>query len=106
MSTVCWLEDRDDRLARARALAPTDPDGARALAQSVLAEVPDDPEARRTKGVVLVDVADAERDPTRAVALYAEAIALLERGGCPADPDLAAAQRGHAAALRQRDSAA
>jgi hypothetical protein len=106
MSSVCWLEDRDDRLARARALAPTDPDGALALAQSVLAEVPDDPEALRTKGAVLVDVADAERDPTRAVALYAEAIALLERGGCPADPDLAAAQRGHAAALRQRDSAA
>jgi hypothetical protein len=106
MSSVCWLEDRDDRLARARTLAPTDPDGALALVQSVLAEVPDDPEALRTKGVVLVDVADAERDPTRAVALYAEAIALLERGGCPADPDLAAAQRGHAAALRQRDSAA
>jgi hypothetical protein len=55
---------------------------------------------------VLVDVADAEPDPARAVAIYAEAIALLERGGCPADPDLAAAQRGHTAALRQRDSAA
>jgi len=106
MSSVCWLEDRDDRLARARALAPTDPGGALALAHSVLAEVPDDPEALRAKGAVLVDVADAERDPTRAVALYREAIALLERGGCPADPDLAAARRGHAAALRQRDSAA
>jgi len=40
------------------------------------------------------------------VALYEEAMRLLGRGGCPADPDLAAAQRGHAAALRQRDSAA
>jgi len=27
-------------------------------------------------------------------------------GGCPADPDLAAAQRGREAALRERDSAA
>lgn len=106
MSSVCWLEDRDDRLARARALASLDPQGALALVESVLAEVPDDPEALRAKGAVLVDVADAERDSARAVALYAEAIALLERGGCPADPDLAAAQRGHAAALRQRDSAA
>ena len=106
MSHVCWLEDRDDRLARARALAPSDPQGALALVESVLAEVPDDPDALRAKGAVLVDVADAERDSARAVALYAEAIALLEHGGCPADPDLAAAQRGHAAALRQRDSAA
>ena len=38
--------------------------------------------------------------------LYDDAICLLQRGGCPADPDLAAAQRGRAAALRQRDSAA
>jgi hypothetical protein len=106
MSSVCWLEDRDDRLARARALAPTDPDGALALVESVLAEVPEDPEALRAKGAVLVDVADSERDRTRAVALYAEAIALLERGGCPVDSDLAAAQRGHAAALRQRNPAA
>jgi hypothetical protein len=106
MSSVCWLEDRDDRLARARALSETDPAAALALVDIVLAEVPDDPEALRTKGAVLVDVADAERDPGRAVALYEDAIALLERGGCPADPDLAAAQRGHAAALRQRDSAA
>jgi hypothetical protein len=106
MSNVCWLEDRDDRLARARTLAPTDPLGALAVVESVLAVVPDDPEALRAKGAVLVDVADAERDPTRAVALYAQAIALLERGGCPADPDLAGAQRGHAAALRQRDFAA
>jgi hypothetical protein len=103
MSSACWLEDRDDRLARARALASADPDGALALVASVLAEVPDDPEALRAKGAVLVDVADAERDPTRAVPLYAQAIALLERGGCPADRDLVAAQRGHAAALRQRD---
>jgi len=106
MSSICWLEDRDDRLARARALASFDPHGALALVESVLAEVPDDPEALRTKGAVLVDVADAERDSVRAVALYAEAMALLERAGDPADPDLAAAQRGHAAALRQRDSAA
>jgi len=106
MSSVCWLEDRDDRLARARALAANDPAAALTLVESALAEVPDEPEALRTKGAVLVDVADAERDPTRAVALYEEAMRLLGRGGCPADPDLAAAQRGHAAALRQRDSAA
>jgi len=106
MSSVCWLEDRDDRLARARALAPSDPRGALALVESVLAEVPDDSDALRAKGAVLVDVADAEPDPSRAADLYAEAIALLERGGGRADPDLAAAQRGHAAALRQRDSAA
>jgi hypothetical protein len=106
VTSVCWLEDRDDRLARARALAPTDPAAALALVDSVLAEVPDDHEALRTRGAVLVDVADAERDPGRAVALYDEAIALLSRGGCPADLDLAAAQRGREAALRQRDSAA
>jgi hypothetical protein len=106
MSSVCWLEDRDDRLARARALAATDPAGALALVESVLVEVADDPEALRTKGAVLVDVADAEGDPARAVLLYEAAIGLLDRGGCPADPDLSAAHRGHAAALRQRDSAA
>ncbi len=102
MSSVCWLEDRDDRLARARALAETDAAAALALVDAVLAEVPDDPEALRTRGAVLVDVADAERDPRRAVALYDAAIALLTRGGCPGDPDLAAAQRGREAALRQR----
>src|SRR5438094_5524698 len=102
MSSVCWLEDRDDRLARARALAGSDPVAALALVDSVLAEVPDDPEALRTRGAVLVDVADAERDSARALRLYEEAITLLERGGCPADPDLAAAQRGRAAALRAR----
>jgi hypothetical protein len=106
MSSVCWLEDRDDRLARARALAANDPLGALALVESVLAEVPDDAEALRTRGAVLVDVADAERDPRRALELYEEAIALLQRGACPADPDLAAAQRGRATALGQRDSAA
>ena len=106
MSSVCWLEARDDRLARARALAASDPAAALALVESVLAEVPDDPEAQRTKGAVLVDVADAERDPARALTLYDEALTLLRHGGCPADPDLAAAQRGRAAALRQRDSAA
>ena len=105
MSSVCWLEDRDDRFARARALAATDPVAALELVQSVLAEVPDDPEALRTRGAVLVDVADAEREAARAVTLYEEAIALLQRCACPADADLAAAQRGHAAALRQRDSA-
>ena len=103
---MCWLEDRDNRLARARALAPTNPAGALAVIDSVLAEVPDDPVALRTKGAVLVDVADAERDPERALALYDEAVALLGQGGCPADPDLAAAQRGRAAALRERDSVA
>jgi hypothetical protein len=106
MSSVCWLEDRDDRLARARALAATDPRGALALVESVLAEVSDDPEALRTKGAVLVDVADAERNPGCAVALYEQAIALLAGGGGPADPDLAAAQRGREAALRQRTGAA
>jgi hypothetical protein len=106
MSSVCWLEDRDDRLARARALAETDAAAALALVDSVLAEVPGDPDALRARGAVLVDVADAERDPRRALPLYDEAIALLERGGCPADPDLAAAQRGRDAALHQRDSAA
>ena len=106
MSSVCWLEDRDDRLTRARTLAGSDPAAALALVESVLAEVPDDPEALRTKGAVLVDVADAERDLARALTLYDEALTLLPRGGCPADPDLAAAQRGREAALRQRDSAA
>jgi len=106
VSSACWLEDRDNRLARARALAPTDSAGALALIDSVLAEVPDDPVALRTKGAVLVDVADAERDPARALTVYDEAVALLGQGGCPADPDLAAAQRGRAAALRKRDSVA
>jgi len=106
MSSVCWLEDRDDRLTRARALAASDPATALALIESVFAEVPDDPEALRTRGAVLVDVADAERDPARALTLYDEALTLLQRGGCPADPDLAAAQRGRAAALRQRDRVA
>src|SRR5205823_6422912 len=86
--------------------ATSDPVAALALVDSVLAEVPDDPEALRTRGAVLVDVADAERNPACALRFYDEAIALLERGGCPADPDLAAAQRGREAALRQRDSAA
>ena len=101
MSSVCWLEDRDDRLARARALAETDPMAALALVDGVLAEVPDDLEALRARGAVLVDVADAERDARRALAVYDEAISLLQRGACPADPDLSAAQRGRAAALRQ-----
>jgi hypothetical protein len=92
VSSVCWLEDRDDRLARARALAETDPSAALALVDSVLAEAPDDPEALRAKGTVLVDVADAEREPARAVTLYERAIALLERAA--GDPDLAAARRG------------
>src|SRR3989442_9094719 len=106
MGRVCWLEVRDHQLAGARAMAPSDPAGALTLIESVLAEVPDDPEALRTKGAVLVDVADAERDPARALTLYDEAVALLGQGGCPADPDLAAAQRGRAAALRERDSVA
>src|SRR6267142_1207986 len=106
MASVCWLEDRDDRLARARALAESDPAAALALVASVLAEVSDDPEALRARGAVLVDVADAECDPARALALYDEALTLLQRGGGPADPDLAAARRGRAAALRQRDRVA
>jgi hypothetical protein len=104
VSSVCWLEDRDDRLARARALAASDPAAALALVESVLAEVPDDSEARRTKGAVLVDVADAEREPARALAFYEQAIALLASD--PDDPDLAAARRGRAAARRERDSVA
>jgi hypothetical protein len=104
VSSVCWLEDRDDRLARARALAASDPAAALALVESVLAEVPDDSEARRTKGAVLVDVADAEREPARALAFYEQAIALLASD--PDDPDLAAARRGCAAARRERDSVA
>src|SRR6267378_3690709 len=100
MSSVCWLEDRDDRLARARTLAGSDPAAALAVVESVLAEVPDDPEALRTKGAVLVDVADAERDPARALALYERAIALLERDA--GDPDLPATRRGLAAVLRRR----
>jgi hypothetical protein len=106
VSSVCWLEDRDDRLARARALAPADPAAALALVESVLAEVPDDLEALRTKGAVLVDVADAERDPGRALVIYEHAIALLEKGRCPADADLAAAHRGREATLRERGSVA
>lgn len=106
MSSVCWLEDRDDRLARARALAASDPCAALAMVDAVLAEVADDVEALRARGAVLVDVADAEPDARRALALHEEAIALLRRGGAVADADLAAAERGRAAALRERDSAA
>src|SRR5438093_5372251 len=106
MSSVCWLEDRDDRLARARALAASHPVAALALVDSVLAEVPDDPVALRTRGAVLVDVADAECDPERALTLYDEAVALLGQGGCPAAPDFAAAQSGRETALRQRDRVA
>src|SRR5258708_1270847 len=100
MSRVCWLEDPDDRLAPGRARGGSDPAAALAMVASVLAEVPDDPEALRTKGAVLVDVADAECDPARALALYERAIALLEHDA--GDPDLAAARRGLAAGLPRR----
>ena len=102
MSSVCWFEDRERRLTRARALAATEPAAALALVESVLSECPDDAQARYAKGAVLVDVADAERDPARAAALYREAIALLQGGGREPDADLRAAQRGLEAALRER----
>jgi hypothetical protein len=101
MSSVCWLEDRDDRLARARALAAEDPAAALALVETVLAEVPDDREGLRAKGAVLVDVADAERDPARARRLYAEALALLEIHGGEGR-DLEAARRGRDATSAAR----
>jgi hypothetical protein len=101
MSSVCWLEDRDDRLARARALAADDPRAALALVETVLAEVPDDPVALAAKGAVLVDVADAERDPARARRLYADALALLETHGGERR-DLEAARRGYEATSTAR----
>jgi hypothetical protein len=93
MASVCWLEDRDDRLARARALAEADPAAALALVAQVLAEVPADREALCAKGAILVDVADRERDPARARSVYDEALALLEAHGGERR-DLEAARRG------------
>ena len=93
MSSVCWLEDRDDRLARARALAETDPAAALALVERVLAEVPGDREALCAQGAILVDVADRERDPRRARPVYERALALLEAHGGDRR-DLEAARRG------------
>jgi len=101
MASVCWLEDRDDRLARARVLAAEDPRAALALVETVLAEVPDDRAALSTKGAVLVDVADAEGDAVRARRLYAEALALLETQGGDAR-DLEAARRGYDATSAAR----
>ena len=101
MASVCWLEDRDDRLARARALATEDPQAALALVETVLAEVPDDRAALAAKGAVLVDVADAERDGVRARRLYAQALALLETHGGEGR-DLEAARRGYAATSTAR----
>ena len=128
MSSVCWLEDRDERLRRARALAATDPAAALALVGSVLAEVPDDLEALRAKAEilgelgdpaaaraclerlaaldprdarVLIDLGDLERDPDRARTLYERAIAVLDARG-DAGPDRAAAERGLAATLVAR----
>jgi hypothetical protein len=101
MSSVCWLEDRDDRLRRARALAERDPAAALALVDSVLAEVPTDREALCARGAVLVDVADAEPDPARAERLYDEALALLETHGGERR-DLEAARRGRAATSAAR----
>jgi Tetratricopeptide repeat len=126
MGAVCWLEDRDDRLARARALATWDPGGALALVDSILAEVPDDLEGLRARAEILsdtgdvpgarhalerlvaldatdaralIDLADLERDPAAVLPLYERAIALLERRGRPAGADLAAAHRGRARCL-------
>jgi hypothetical protein len=101
MASVCWLEDRDDRLARARALAETDPAGALALVEGVLDEVPGDREALCAKGAVLVDVADREPDPARARVIYAEALALLEAHGGDRR-DLEAARRGREATSAAR----
>ena len=129
MGAVCWFEDRDDRLARARALAGWNLDAALALVDSVLAEVADDVEALRSRADILaesgdmagartalervvminasdaralIDLADLERDPAEALPLYERAIALLERRGCPGDGDLAAAHRGRERCLEER----
>jgi tetratricopeptide (TPR) repeat protein len=126
MGAVCWLEDRDDRLARARALAGGDLAAALALVDSVLAEVPDDLDALRARAEILadsgdlagarqalerlvtldaadaralIDLADLERDAAAALGLYERAIAILERRGCPAGDDLTAAHRGRARCL-------
>jgi tetratricopeptide (TPR) repeat protein len=130
MGSVCWLEDRDDRLRRARLLAATDETAALALVDSVLAEVSDDLEALRAKAELLgeagrvaeargcfdrllaldpgdaralIDRADMERDRERALALYERAIAALQaRGVTDGAPDLEAARRGRAALLSSR----
>lgn len=96
MASVCWLEDRDDRLRRARALAESDPAAGLALVEQVLAEVPSDREALCAKGAVLVDVADREGDPVRARVVYEQAQALLEAHGGERR-DLEAARRGREA---------
>lgn len=132
MSAVCWFEDRDDRLARARALAGWNPDAALLLVDSVLAEVADDVEALRSRADILaesgdaggaqaalqrllsidasdaralIDLADLERDPAAALSLYERAIELLEGRGHPGDGDLAAARRGRERCLEERGAA-
>jgi hypothetical protein len=105
-------------------------DAALALVDSVLAEVADDVEpplrsradilvdsgdvagARTAPEQVLmidasdaralIDLADLERDPAQAQALYEHAIALLERRGCPGDADLAAARRRRERCLEEQ----
>ena len=121
MSSACWLDDRDAHLARARLLAQSDPPAGLAVVDGVLAEAPDDLEALRAKAEILgeagegaearaclerlltldprdpralIDLADLEREPARALALYERAIAALQARGATGDADLAAAQRG------------
>jgi tetratricopeptide (TPR) repeat protein len=133
MAEVCWLSERDARLARARRLSETDPCGALALVDAVLAQAPDDAETLRAKADVLaeagdeaqaracldrilaldptdaralIDRADLERDLDRAREGYERAIAALEaRGACDgAGGDLQAAKRGRAATSRAEAS--
>jgi tetratricopeptide (TPR) repeat protein len=130
MGSVCWLEDRDAELARARRLAHSDPGAGLTVVGAVLAEAPDDLEALRVKAEILgeagraaeargcfdrlltldpgdaralIDRADMERDPGRALAFYERAIAALQaRGVTDGAPDLEAARRGRAALLSSR----
>jgi len=133
MAEVCWLSERDARLARARRLGDTDATGALALIDDVLAQAPDDLETLRAKADLLaeagdevqardcldrilaldptdpralIDRADLERDLDRARALYDRAIVALEaRGACDgAGGDLHAAEHGRAATSRAEPS--
>ena len=133
MAEVCWLAERDARLARARRLSDTDACGALALIDAVLAEAPDDVDALRVKADVLaeagdeaqaracldrilaldptdaralIDRADLERDLDRAREGYERAIAALQARGARdgAGGDLHAARRGRAATSRTEAS--
>jgi tetratricopeptide (TPR) repeat protein len=129
MSSACWLDDRDARLGRARRLAQSDPAAGLAVVDGVLAEAPDDVEALRAKAEILgeagrgaearaclerllaldpgdaralIDLADLEREPARALSLYERAIDALQARGATGDPDLAAARRGRDAVRAAR----